>query len=210
MIYPTLVVITAIIAVGILSWIGFMPGDWAVRLIWLVGVCIAFWAALRFRWFQQLVRYVSMVIPFFGGIIHQLAVARFCQTFGLLTRAGVPYLEGLEATQPVIQHPQVSRAAGWIYSGVRNGSSLTDCIRGQLSFPPIVRNLVGAGEASGTVDESLIKAAHFLREDAEHKIRNSAKFAGPMMILILGVIVAFILAQFWGSYWGHIMSVLEE
>jgi type II secretory pathway component PulF len=151
-----------------------------------------------------------MGLPFFGAIIQQLAVARFCHTFGMLIRAGVPYLEGLEATQPVVQHPAVSRAVTWIYSGVRNGNELTECIRGQLSFPPIVRNLVGAGEASGTVDEALLKAGHFLRQDAEYKIKNSTKVAGPVMIAVLGVVVCLILIQFMGSYFDKIMSVLEE
>jgi type IV pilus assembly protein PilC len=210
MVYPTMVVITAIAAVFILSWINFMPATWAVRLLWLSGGVAAFWVLLRFRWFQQAVRYCSMALPFFGGIVQQLAVARFCQTFGMLTRAGVPYLEGLEATRPVVQHPAVDRAVNWIYSGVRNGNSLTEAIRGQLSFPAIVRNLVGAGEASGSVDESLLKAGQFLREDAEYKIKNSAKLAGPVMIIALGVIVCLILVQFWGSYFDMIWKAVGE
>jgi type IV pilus assembly protein PilC len=187
-----------------------MPNDWALRLMWFCLGAAALWAALRFRLVQQAARWFAMTIPFFGGIIHQLAVARFCHTFGLLTRAGVPYLEGLEATQPVVQHPVVSRAVSWIYSGVRNGNSLTDCIRDQTSFPAIVRNLVSAGEVSGSVDESLLKAGKFLREDAEHKIRNSAKFAGPVMIIILAVVVALIAAQFLQGYFKMIWDAVGE
>jgi type II secretory pathway component PulF len=210
MIYPSLVVFTAIAAVGILSWIGFMPGTWAVRLLWGVGVLAALWLLMRLRTVQVAARYLAMALPFFGGIIQQLAIARFCHTFGLLCRAGVPYLEGLESTRPTVQHPAVERAVDWIYSGVRNGNQLEDCIRHQPVFPAIVRNLVGAGEASGTVDETLLKAGQFLRQDAEYKIKNSAKFAGPVMILVLGVIVGFILVGFWGAYWDKIMGVLEE
>ena len=31
-------------------------------------------------------------------------------------------------------------------------------------------------------------------------IENSAKVAGPVMIVVLGVIVCLILVQFWGAY----------
>jgi type II secretory pathway component PulF len=210
MVYPTIVVITAIIAVGILAWINFMPAAWAIRLLWLCGGVAALWLLLRFRWFQRSARYVSMALPFFGGIVQQLAVARFCHTFGMLTRAGVPYLEGLEATKPVVQHPAVDHAVNWIYSAIRNGNTLTDAIRGQMSFPAIVRNLVGAGEASGSVDDALLRAGQFLRDDAEYKIKNSSKLAGPVMIIGLGVIVCLILVAFWGAYFDKIMSVLQE
>lgn len=210
MIYPSMVVITAILAVGILSYINFMPSTWAVRLLWAVGVIAAIWLLLRFRGVQALARYVVMLIPFFGGVMQQLAVARFCQTFGLLVRAGVPYLEGLQATIPVIQHPAVVNAAQHVYAGVRNGSSVEESIRAQPAFPRMVTSLVGAGEAAGSLDESLLKAADYLRNDAEYKIRNSAKLAGPTLILILGVIVALILISFWQSYFNAIMGVMDE
>jgi type IV pilus assembly protein PilC len=200
MVYPTMVVITAIAGVFILSWIGFMPATWAVRLLWGSAAAVGLWLLLRFRTVQRLARYFAMLLPFFGGIIQELAVARFCLGLGLLTRAGVPYLEALEAVQPAIQHPLVERAARMVYAGVRNGVPLEECLRGQPVFPPIVRNLVGAGEASGTLDDVLVRAGQFLRTDAEYKIKNSAKVAGPVMVVILGAIVCLILISFWQHY----------
>jgi len=210
MVYPLIVTVMAILAVGVLSWIGFMSGAWATRLLWALGAVIVLWLAFRFRLVQQLARYVAMILPFFGAVMQQLAVARFCQTFGLLIRAGVPYLEGLEATMPVIQHPMVDRAASHVYYGVRNGNTVESSIRSQPVFPPVVRNLVGAGEAAGSTDETLLRAAKFLRDDAQYKIQNAAKFAGPTMTVIMGVIVLLILIAFWQSYFDKIMGILEE
>jgi type IV pilus assembly protein PilC len=210
MVYPTMVVITAIVAVFILSWIGFMPNTWMVRLLWGSAAAAGLWLLLRFRTMQRLARYFAMILPFFGGIIQQLAVARFCLSFGLLTRAGVPYLEGLEAVQPVIQHPLVERAAQMVYSGVRNGIPLEECLRSQPAFPSIVRNLVGAGEASGTVDDVLVRAGQYLRTDAEYKIKNSAKVAGPVMVVGLGIIVCLIAVSFLQHYFDMIWKLASE
>lgn len=210
MVYPTIVTVTAILAVGVLSYINFMPSTWAVRLLWgLAGVAVL-WLAMRLRAFQWLVRYVAMLLPFFGAVMQQLAVARFCQAFGMLTRAGVPYLEGLEATMPAIQHPVVDRAATHIYYGVRNGNPVEQSIRNEPAFPPVVRNLVGAGEAAGALDEMLLRAADYLRQDAQYKIANAAKLAGPTMTIIMGAIVLLILISFWSSYWDKLMGILEE
>lgn len=209
MVYPSMVVFTAILAVFILSYTPLMDQTWAVRLLWFVAFCFGIWVLLRFRLFQQIARHVSMLIPFFGGIIQQLAVARFCYSFGSMVRAGVPYLEGLEATQPAIQHPAVAKAAQFVYYGVRNGSTVEKCIASQPAFPPIVRNLVGAGEASGTLDEALLKAAEYLQTDAQYKIKNSAKAGGVILLLMLGVIIGIIIITFWSNYFNLIMSFAE-
>ena len=210
LIYPTIVVVTAIIAVGVLSWIGFMSGDWAARLLIALAVTAGVWLLMRFRFVQQAARYISMFLPYFGVIILNLSVARFCYAFGLQIRAGVPYLEGLQITKPAVQHPAVERAVDFIYSGVRNGVTIEQSIRAQAVFPPIVQNLVGSGEAAGSLDDALLRAATFLRTDAEYRIKAASKFAGPVLIIILGIIVALILVSFWSSYFGQIMSVLEE
>ncbi|MEZ5338175.1 MAG: type II secretion system F family protein [bacterium] len=210
MIYPGCVTITAIGAVFVLAFLGFIQNTIGVMLLKAVVAIFLFWLALRFRFFQNLVRYVAMLIPFFGGIMHQLAVARFCQTFGLMTRAGVPYLEGLEATMPVVQHPLVDRAVQNLYYGVKNGSTIEQCIRSQPAFPAIMTNLVGAGEATGSIDEMLLKTAKYLKDDAKHKIANSAKMAGPTMIIVLGIIVALILVSFLQGYFNMLWSIVEN
>lgn len=210
LIYPFIVVVTAILAVAVLSYVGFMPAAWALRLLWGLAILAGLWLVLRLRIAQRLARYAAMLLPFFGGLMQQLAVSRFCYTFGLLVRAGVPYLEGLETARTTIQHPLVERAAGFVYSGVRNGISVEDSIRSQPIFPAVVQNLVGSGEQAGSLDTALLKAAQFLREDAEYKIKGAAKVAGPLAVIIVGIIVLLILISFWTSYFQNIMSLLEE
>jgi len=210
LIYPTIVVVFAIIVVGVLSWIGFMSGAWATRLMIVLAVAAGIWLLMRFRLVQRGARYISMFLPFFGVIMQQLSIARFCTAFGLQVRAGVPFLEGLQTTRPVIQHPIVERAVDFLYAGVRNGNTVEDSIRAQPVFPPIVQNLVGSGEAAGSLDDALLKSAEYLRRDAEFKIKAASKFAGPVMVIVVGIIVALILISFWSSYFGQIMSVLEQ
>jgi MSHA biogenesis protein MshG len=210
MIYPTIVLITAICAVAILAYINFMPATWAVRLTWALAVAAGLWLILRFRWAQQLARLLVIGLPFFGAIIKELAVARFCHAFAVLIRAGVPYLEGLEAAGPAVQHPIVEMAVRHVYAGVRNGASVQQSFAAQRTFPRIVVSLVAAGETAGNLDAALLKAAQFLRTGAEYKIRNSAKLAGPVMVIIMGIIVALIAIGFWTSYFDKIMGILEE
>ena len=210
LIYPVFTAVVAAIAVLVLIYLGFLPATWARLLLW-VGLIIAIiWLLLRFRTAQRIARYVVMGLPFFGGIMLLQAVTRFCHTFGLLIRAGMPYLEGLELTKGVVQHPLVESATDAIYAGVRNGISIEQCMRSQTAFPPVVYNLVGVGETSGALDDTLLKAAEYIRRDTEYRIKNAAKLVGPALVIILGVIVALILAFFWSGYFERVLSILEE
>ena len=210
MIYPGCVLLTATGAVAVLAIMGFMSQSIAKGLGFAILAIIGLWLLLRLRAAQDVARYMMMLVPFFGGIIQQLAVARFCQTFGLLIRAGVPYLEGLEAVEPVVQHPLVLRAVRFVYSGVSNGNTVEDSIRHQAMFPPVVHNLVGSGEVAGSLDTSLIKAAEYLRSEAEYKIKNSAKFAGPVLIIVMAAIVLLIAISFLHGYFDMLWGILEE
>lgn len=210
LIYPSIVVVFAIFAVAVLSYVGIMDNTWAVRLTWVVGSIVAVWLLLKLRVAQKAARYFAMLLPYFGAIMQQLAVARFCYGFGSLCRAGIPYLEGLQISQQLIEHPLVLRAAEYVYYGVRNGNTVEDSIRSQHAFPPVVHNLIAAGEVSGSLDSALLKAGEYLRQDAEYKIKNASKLAGPVLTIAVGVIVLLILITFLQGYFDLIFSLVEE
>jgi len=210
LVYPSFVVVFAIIVVAVLAFFGVMQNTWAIRLLWGVGAVAAVWLLTRLRVAQRIARYLAMLLPYFGGIMQQLAVARFCYTFGTLCRAGVPYLEGLQTSQRVIEHPLIERGAQFVYYGVRNGNTVEESIRARPEFPAVVHNLVGAGEVSGSLDSSLLSAATYLRQEAEYKIRNASKLAGPLLTIAVGIIVLLIMIGFLKGYFNLIFSVLEE
>ena len=208
--YPAMTLIVAVLATTVLFWIGFLPVKYVYLPLALIAAAVVLFLFFRLRSTQALARYLIMPVPFFGTLVRQLAIARFCNTFASLIRAGVPYLEGLETTIPVVQHPLVAAGVRNVYFAVRNGNTVQDSIRAEMTFPPVVINLVGAGEVAGTLDEALFKAAKLLQDDAEYKIRAAAKTAGPLMTILVGIIVLLIAVGFLGSYFDKILGLANE
>ncbi len=209
-VYPTIVIVVAILAVAVLAWVNFMPGD--------VGGAPAV-AAGRGR--RRVAR--DALSHCAGGRAASrdaLAVLRRhhasagrgpvlpdIRHTGARRRAVSGRARSHAAGDPA---PIVGRAVQGVYFGVRNGNAVEQSIRSQPAFPAIVRNLVGAGETAGNVDTALLKAGQYLRNDAEYKIRNSSKLAGPVLTIITGIIVLLIAIAFWGSYLEKIWSVFED
>jgi type II secretory pathway component PulF len=165
---------------------------------------------MRFRFFQRATYYTALILPGFSQIMLELSAARMCLVFGMLVRAGVPYLEGLEATRRSVLNPMVTKAVDNLYAAVRAGNTVTDALRRERLLPGIIARLVSSGEAAGSLDESLLRAGEYLMQNAHYRIRNASKFAGPVAVVVMGIIVLIIAVSFMGSYFEQIFSLLEE
>lgn len=59
-------------------------------------------------------------------------------------------------------------------------------------FPPMVVHMVGVGEESGSLDHMLTKIADFYEGEVESTLQSLTSALEPVMIVMLGFIVGFI------------------
>ena len=60
-------------------------------------------------------------------------------------------------------------------------------------FPEMVAQMVKIGEATGKLDEMLYKVADYFETELEEQIDMATKLIEPIMIVVLGGVIAFIL-----------------
>ena len=122
-------------------------------------------------------------------------VINFCSQLGSILKAGVPLATGLDMLYSKTEKANVKKIIGNIYELVQKGNSLSDALTRQgKSFPPMMINMVKAGEMSGDLDASLNKLAeHF---DKDVKLRNQVKSAMryPKMLVIITLAVVILLS----------------
>ncbi len=75
---------------------------------------------------------------------------------------------------------------------VSHGGTIADSLGASGVFPPLIVNMIAAGEQSGTVEEGLARIADLLDGDVEARLGTLASLLEPIMILVLGVTVGFI------------------
>lgn len=122
-------------------------------------------------------------------------VINFCSQLGSILKAGVPLATGLDMLYSKTDKGNLKKVIGNIYELVQKGNSLSDALVKQgKSFPPMMINMVKAGEMSGDLDNSLNKLAeHF---DKDIKLRNQIKSATryPKMLSIITLLVVILLS----------------
>ena len=143
---------------------------------------------------------VSLYIPVFGKLLRKIDIARFARTLSALLSAGVDYGESLDLTADVLHLVPLRRAIRGARSLVLEGDELSDALNTSRRFPPDVIAIVNSGEETGRLPETLEKLADDYEEQVEYMVKNLGSLIQPLIILVLGGIVGFIVLAFVMAY----------
>lgn len=149
---------------------------------------------------RRVVDPLKFKLPGIGGMFHKVALARFCRNLSLLLESGVPVLGALEMTASTIGNIRMAAAIRRAEDAVRQGRSITDPLREEPLFPPMVIQMMNVGDKSGKVGYMLQKASVFYDQEVETATKSMESLVQPIMLLVVGTIVAFIAIAIYYPY----------
>jgi len=168
------------------------PPGWAILLI----SPVAFILLAKLLRMSDAGRYgvdmVKLKLPVMGNILAKTAVARFTRTLGTLLAAGVPILEAINITKETSGNEVYGRALGSVHDEIREGESFAGPLRAAKICDSIVVNMIDVGEETGDLDKMLIKIADNYDEEVETLVDGLVSLLEPIMVVVLGTIVGFI------------------
>ncbi|MCI1477995.1 type II secretion system F family protein [Clostridium beijerinckii] len=135
-------------------------------------------------------------------------IAVFCRQFYTMLNSGVPILTCLDILSKQVQNQKLRNAVIEIKGDIERGGVLSDSMKKHLDvFPELLVNLIGSGEASGTLESIMLRmSSHY---EKENKINNKVKNA--MIYPIILSIVAFSSVTFILTYvMPTFMSIFEQ
>jgi type II secretory pathway component PulF len=170
----------------------------ALHRLWPVLLLIPFLIAAFAAWARNTDagrRTWSTIMLSLPGIrtLRRYALAgRFARLVGVLLGGGAPLLTALDDTVESIGDPLARDDTVRIRTRVREGSSLRAAVAESTLFPPMLAQLIGVGEDAGQLRVFLMKSADIFEERTERATQRLATFLEPAMIVMFGVIVAFV------------------
>ncbi len=136
---------------------------------------------------------LALKVPLFGDLIQKTAVARFCRTFGSLSRSGVPILQALEIVRDTAGNQIISNAVDEARREVQGGGMLSLALQREKVFPVLATQMINVGEETGEIDKMLMKVADFYEDEVEQAVKAMTSIMEPIMIVLLGGMVGSIL-----------------
>jgi type IV pilus assembly protein PilC len=132
-------------------------------------------------------------IPLFGDLLRKTATARFCRTFGSLSRSGVPILTSLEIVRDTAGNMVIANAVDEARREVQSGGMISIALQKEQVFPIMAIQMINIGEETGEIDTMLMKVADFYEDEVEQAVKALTSIMEPIMILVLGGMVGSIL-----------------
>lgn len=131
-------------------------------------------------------------MPLFGNLARKLAVARFSRTLGSLLENGVTVLVALDIVKNIVGNVQIADTVGQAATEVGQGKSLWLSLSEGQAFPMLAVQMIQVGEQSGELEKMLYKIADVFENEVETTILRLTSYLEPVMILVMGCIVGFI------------------
>jgi len=171
---------------------GFMRATWAFWLVAIAGGLILARLLLRNETTRRRWHAMLLTLPVIGRLTRGLNAARFSDTLGILTASGVPLLNALQSAVTVVTNLPMRSAVEETAKQVREGGSLSRSLAKAKLFPPLVVHLIASGEATGRLDQMLIRAAEAQSRELESWVKSFTALLEPLLILTMGLVVMFI------------------
>jgi general secretion pathway protein F len=177
---------------GLIGFSSFVAEWWWALLLVVAGAIWGFFRwrrtpAGRARW-DRLV----LVMPVFGRLARIIAIGRFTRTLSTLLKSGVPLLTSMDIVRNVVGNVRLAEVIEQARDAIREGESIAAPLKRSGEFPPLVHHMVAIGERSGALEEMLANVASAYEDQVETTVAALTSLLEPIMIVAMGVIVAFI------------------
>lgn len=132
-------------------------------------------------------------LPGIGLLVKKMAVIRVTRTLGSLLENGVPMLPALEIVKNVAGNILIAKAIDDASDKVEKGQGLSVSLEESHIFPDLPIQMILVGEQSSQLEPMLNKVAEVFENEVESTIMSLTSLLQPIMLLIMGTVVLFII-----------------
>jgi type II secretory pathway component PulF len=131
-------------------------------------------------------------LPLFGNLIKKREIARFCRSLGTLLDNGLPLSIALKIVHDISLNSVFKNHISKMLSNVKQGANLASSINNAKLFPPMICSMVAIGEETNELHNILLQTALEYDADIDQNIKIAMSLLEPIIILLVGSIVGFI------------------
>ncbi len=164
---------------------------WMVALLLMAGSALL-WQLLKNPAFRERWDAAWLNLPVVGKLARGYNAARFAGTLSMLTAAGVPILQALQAAAQTLSNQALKRDALDALVLVREGAPLAAALAQKKRFPGLLSMFARLGEQTGQLPSMLDRSAKQLSTEVQRRSMHLATILEPLLIVVMGLVVMLI------------------
>lgn len=168
-------------------------GPVLLPIVLLIGWMVWRWLrspAGRAKWQNWL-----LGLPVLGPLLHKYELTLFARSLGTLLGNGVPLLTALHIATETVGNARLREPLTKMAPMVKEGTRMVAAMQATQVFEPLAVNLVRVGEETGRIGPMMTELADILNRDVETGIKRALTLLEPILILVLGVLIAAIIVS---------------
>jgi type IV pilus assembly protein PilC len=171
----------------------FLTSTWWAFILMSIAAVVAFRRYYETPDGRMRVDGWKLKVPLFGPLLLKSATANLTGSLAGLVDSGVPLIQAMDTAAGVCGNAVLARALRTASANVVLGRRVSDELEATGHFPLMVTRMIAISEDVGTLPMVLREIAASYIEEVEYSIRRLVGLIEPVMVLVVGGIVGFVL-----------------
>ena len=137
--------------------------------------------------------WLKLNLPIIKNVTIATMSSRFVKAFIILLESGMNITDAMENLTPILNNQVFEEKFKFAIEEVKRGKRIAKSIEDTNIFPKLLTEMIKVGEKSGNLEEVLKSTSMFFDAQVESSISKATAALEPVMILLLGGIVAVVL-----------------
>ena len=180
----------------------FLQEYWVLAIILILGAWVGARGLMRIRKVRIWWHKCKLHMPLVGILWKTIYTSRFAGTLSSLYSAGVPIVSALQIARKTIGNDYIDVQFDDVIPFVRAGNNLSDGLDMIDGFMKKLPDSIRVGEETGSLDSMLTSTSNAMEYGADVAITKMVGYVEPMMLIIMGAIVAFVMIAVFSALYG--------
>ncbi len=156
-------------------------------IIFSIAICFSLYDTKKGKYFFH---FLALRIPIFGELIKEANLSRFFRSMNSLIGSSISIDQAVEISEKTLTNAMYKEALEKIQPIVRYGVPLTEALKSfPFLFPMQTCKILGVGEKTGKVGESLERLVTHYDRALSHKAKMITSLVEPILMGLAGLMV---------------------
>lgn len=166
---------------------------WFIMFGIIAVVLILFLFFAKTKMGKKAADWLKLNVPIIKNVTIATMSSRFVKAFIILLESGMNITDAMENLTPILNNGVFEEKFKFAIEEVKRGKRIAKSIEDTNIFPKLLTEMIKVGEKSGNLEEVLKSTSMFFDAQVESSISKATAALEPVMILLLGGMVAGVL-----------------
>lgn len=173
----------------------FLTHYWYVAIGVVAAIVVVIVMLMRTPASRLVIDRMIVHLPKIGNLVRIVYTASFSRTLASLYTSGLSILNALQISRDTVNNSYLRSQFDDCIKSIRVGNALSESIMAMDGFDSKLGDTIKVGEETGKLDAMLLSTADDYEYESSAAIKSMMSIIEPLMIVILGVVVAGVMVS---------------